>query len=236
MWWLFGSLLLGALEGSILNTSLDALAANPSMLKLIEALGGSTNLASAFIVLMIGMFALAASGYGIATLSRLRQDETSGRAELQLATPTTRESWVSGHLLTGYLGAAFVVIAGALGLGASYGITTGAPFTSLGHAIGAALITIPAVWAVLGVTTLAIGIRPRWAFAGWVALTWCVIAGWFGAILGLPEWLMKTSPFGHLSGWPGAAMDWAPELVLLAISALFVLGARAGLAHRDLPQ
>jgi ABC-2 type transport system permease protein len=236
MWWLIGSLLLGALEGSILNTSLDAMAANPSLLKLIENLGGSSNLASAFIVLMIGIFALAACGYGIATLLRLRQDETSGRAELALSTPTARAAWASGHIVTGYIGAAMVVVMGGLGSGAVYGTSIGAVPTTLGHAIGAALITVPAIWAVLGITVLALGITPHRAFVGWIALAWCVVAGWFGVILGLPDWILKTSPFGHLPGWPGAPMNWAPDLILLAITALMLVSALRGLLRRDIPQ
>jgi len=236
MWWLIGAALLGAVGGSILNTSLDAMTSNPALLKLIESLGGSTNLAASFIVLMIGVFALAACGYGIATILRLRQDEVFGRAELELSTATTRLSWASGHLLTGYIGSALVVLAGGLGIGLVYGASIGHVSTSLGHALGAALITVPAVWAVVGITVLALGIAPHWTFVGWIALAWCVIAGWFGVILGLPEWILKTSPFGHLPGWPGAPMNWAPDLILLAITALMLVSALRGLLRRDIPQ
>ncbi len=235
MWWLIGALLLGALEGSILNTSLDAMTSNPALLKLIESLGGSTNLAAAFIVLMIGIFALAACGYGIATILRLRQDELSGRAELELSTAITRTSWASGHLLTGYIGSALVVLAGGLGIGLVYAGSIGQVSTSVGHAAGAALITVPAVWVVLGVTVMALGITPHWSFVGWIVLAWCVIAGWFGVILGLPEWILKTSPFGHLPGWPGAPMNWVPDLILLVITALLLVSGLYGLKRRDIP-
>ena len=235
IWWVVGALLLGALEGSILNSSIDAMSANPALLKLIETLGGSTNVASAFIVLMIGLFALAACGYGIATVTRLRQDETSGRAELELSTGTSRTAWASGHSLMAYAGAALVVVCGSLGLGLVYGGSSGDVPTGIGHALGAGLITLPAVWSVLGVSALALGFTPRWSFVGWSVLAWCVIAGWFGVILGLPGWILKTSPFGHLSGWPGAYMMWAPELVLLLISAGCLVLARLGLQRRDLP-
>ena len=235
MWWLFGALLLGALEGSILNTSLQAMASNPALVTIIENLGGSTNLASAFIVLMVGIFALGACGFGIATLLRLRQDELAGRAELTLSTPTSRSSWARGHVLMSYLGAALVVMAGGTGIGLVYGAAVGQVATIVGHAVGAALITVPAVWSVLGICALALGFTPQWSFIGWIALAWCVIAGWFGVILGLPDAILKTSPFGHLPGWPGAPMSWTPEVVLLLFSAGCVLSARFGLRRRDVP-
>jgi ABC-2 type transport system permease protein len=209
--------------------------ANPALLKLILTLGGSTNVASAFLVLMIGLFALAACGYGIATLTRLRQDETSGRAELELSTGTSRTSWAGGHTVMAYAGAALVVVSGSLGLGLVYGSSSGDLGTAVGHALGAGLITVPAIWALLGVSALALGFTPRLSFAGWIALAWCVVAGWFGVILGLPNWILKTSPFGHLSGWPGASMTWTPEVVLLCFSAGSLLAARLGLRGRDIP-
>ena len=107
--------------------------------------------------------------------------------------------------------------------------------TAVGHALGAGLITVPAIWALLGVSSFALGFTPRLSFAGWIALAWCVVAGWFGVILGLPNWILKTLPFGHLSGWPGASMTWTPEVVLLCFSAGSLLAARLGLRGRDIP-
>jgi putative exporter of polyketide antibiotics len=56
------------------------------------------------------------------------------------------------------------------------------------------------IWALLRVSALALGFSPRLSFAGWLALALCVVSGWFGVILGLPNWILRTSPFGHLSG------------------------------------
>jgi ABC-2 type transport system permease protein len=234
IWWLVGAALLGAIEGSILDSSLTAMTQNPSLLKIIEALGGAGNLASAFIVLMVGLFALAASGFAIATVGRLVTAEGSGQAELELSAPMSRSRWAAGHLVVAYLGSLAIVVVGSVGLGLVYGASITDIPTSVGHAVGAGLITVPAVWLVLGIAVLTLGFAPDRFFVGWVALGWCVIAGWFGAVLGLPEWLLKTSPFGHLPLWPSAAMSWGPVLALAAISVAMLLAAGRGLARRDL--
>jgi ABC-2 type transport system permease protein len=235
IWWLVGAALLGAIEGSILDSSLTAMTQNPSLLKLIEALGGQGNLASAFTVLMVGLFALAACGFSIATVGRLISAEASGQAELELSSPMARTTWACGHLVVAYLGAAAIVIVGSLALGLVYGTSIHDITTSVGHAVGAGLITVPAVWLVVGVAVLALGLRPHWFFLGWVALGWCVVAGWFGAVLGLPEWLLKTSPFGHLPLWPSSPMSWVPVLILTFLSLLLLVVAGRGLTRRDLP-
>jgi ABC-2 type transport system permease protein len=235
MWWMVGAAFLGIVEGSILYSSLAALSSNPALKKLIEQLGGSSNLAAAFIVLMIGIFALAASGFAIATIGRLVQAEASGQAELELSAPLTRTRWAVGHVLMAYLGAALIVIIGSAGIGLVYGSSIHDIPTSVGHALGAGLITIPAVWLVAGAASLSLGYRPGWFFLGWVVLGWCVIAGWFGAVLGLPDWLLKTSPFGHLPTWPGAPMSWPPVVVLALLSAALLLAAARGLLRRNIP-
>jgi ABC-2 type transport system permease protein len=235
MWWLVGSALLGIVEGSILNSSLDAMSANPALTKLIEQLGGSANLAAAFIVLMIGIFALAASGFAIATIGRLGQAEATGLAELELSAPIPRPRWAAGQVLMAYAGAGLVVLTGSAGIGLVYGSSVHDIPTSLGHALGAGLITLPAVWLIAGIAWLTFGVRPHWFALGWVVLGWCVIAGWFGAVLGLPDWLLKTSPFGHLPTWPGAPMSWPPIVVLGLISAALIVIAVRGLLRRDIP-
>jgi ABC-2 type transport system permease protein len=235
MWWTVGSAFLGIIEGSILNSSLDAMSSNPALIKLIEQLGGSSNLAAAFIVLMIGIFGLAASGFAIATIGRLVQAETTGLAELELSAPMTRTRWATGHVLMAYLGTAVVVLAGSAGIGVVYGSSIHDIPTALGHALGAGLITLPAVWLIAGISWLTFGFRPHWFSLSWVVLGWCVIAGWFGAVLGLPEWLLKTSPFGHLPTWPGTPMSWPPVIVLALISAGLIVAAGLGLRHRDIP-
>ena len=235
MWWMIGAAFLGIVEGLILNSSLDALSSNPALRKLIEQLGGSSNLAAAFIVLMIGIFALAACGFAISTIGRLGQAETSGQAELELSAPLTRTRWAAGHILMAYLGSALIVVTGSAGIGLVYGSSIHDIPTSLGHALGAGLITIPAVWLVAGVASLTLGYRPRWFYFGWVVLGWCVIAGWFGAVLGLPDWLLKTSPFGHLPMWPGTPMSWPPVVVLTLISTVLLVAAARGLIRRNIP-
>ena len=78
---------------------------------------------------------------------------------------------------------------------------------------------------------------PRWAaVVAWVVLVWCVLAGYFGVILGLPDWLQQTSPFGHVPLWPAVPMRWAPVLVLTAAALALLAVALTGLRRRDLPR
>lgn len=91
--WAIAFAVLGAVEGSMLNTSADLVAKNRGLADVILKLaGGTTNLDDAFLVTMTGLFALVASGFGISTVLRLRSEEEDGRAELLLPGARSRAS------------------------------------------------------------------------------------------------------------------------------------------------
>ncbi len=236
--WLLATAAMGAFVGPLLSGSLDVVSANPSLAQAITALGGTGSLTDAFIVVMVGLFALTAAGYGVATVLRLRSEETSGRAEQVWTSPATRRAWLAGHTSTALVGATLQLLVGGLLLGATYGAASGGSAAELGwRSLLAALVTAPAVWLVVAVPVALVGVAPRWAATlGWALLGWCVLVGWFGVILGLPDWLARTAPTGQVPLWPSEPMRWLPEIVLTAVaSALLAVGA-VGLRRRDLPR
>lgn len=233
--WVVGSAALGAVEGVLLASSVDTVQNNPAMVKLIARLGGSGILADSFLVVMVGMFALVASGYGISTVLRLRSDETSTRAEQLWSAPITRVHWASGHVSTAFVGASILSAIAGLALGASYGVATGDLGGMAVRGLLAALVQLPATWVLIAIPSLLLGVRPAWMSAGWIVLAWCVLVGWFGAILGLPDWASSTSPFGHLPSWPGQQMRWLPEIILTLVAMVGVAVGAMALRRRDLP-
>lgn len=236
--WAIAFAVLGAVEGSMLNTSADLVAKNRGLADVILKLaGGTTNLDDAFLVTMTGLFALVASGFGISTVLRLRSEEEDGRAELLLSGARSRASWLMGHGGVALVGSTILLAVGGLSLGAVLGAPNGDLLGQAWRALLATLIAAPAVWLVVAVPLALIGVLPRWAaVVAWVALVWCVLAGYFGAILGLPDWLTQTSPFGHVPLWPAVPMRWTPMLLLTATVVALLAVAVTGLRRRDLPR
>lgn len=235
--WAIGFALVGAVEGSLLTTSVDLVKKSPGLAEVILRLaGGTTNLNDAFLVTMTGLFGLLAAGFGISTGLRLRAEEEDGRAELILSTARSRVEWITGHSSTALVGATALLGVGGLSLGLVFGASSGDPLGQAWRAMLATLVCAPATWAVVAVPLFLVGVRPRLAGPlGWLVLVWCVIAGYFGAILGLPDWLQQTSPFGHIPLWPATPMTWTPLIVLTLIAWALVVGSHQGIRRRDVP-
>lgn len=236
--WAIAFAVLGAVEGSMLNTSVDLVAKNPGMADiLLKLAGGTTDLKDAFLVTMTGLFGLVAAGYGISTALRLRAEEEDGRAELVLSASESRASWLLGHGGVALVGSTILLAVGGLALGAVFGAPNGDVLGQAWRALLASLISAPAVWLVVAVPLALIGVLPRWAsVVAWVVLVWCVLAGYFGVVLGLPDWLQQTSPFGHVPLWPAVPMRWTPVLLLTAVALALLAVAVTGIRRRDLPR
>ncbi len=236
--WAIAFAVLGAVEGSMLNTSVDLVAKNPGLADVLRKLaGGTTSLEDAFLVTMTGLFGLVAAGYGISTVLRLRSEEEDGRAELLLSGSQTRTSWLMGHGSVALIGSTILLAVGGLSLGAVFGAPGGDVVGQAWRALLATLLSAPAVWLVVAVPLALIGVLPRLAaVVAWVVLVWCVLAGYFGVILGLPDWLTQTSPFGHVPLWPAVPMRWTPVLLLTAATVALLAVALTGLRRRDVPR
>jgi ABC-2 type transport system permease protein len=222
----------------MLTTSVDLVRNSPGLADVILALaGGTTNLDDAFLVTMTGLFGLLAAGYGVSTALRLRSEEEDGRAELVVSSARSRVAWLAGHSSTALVGSTLLLAIGGLSLGAVFGAADGDGAAQAWRAMLSSLATAPALWLVVAVPIALVGLRPAWAsVVSWLVLVWCVVASYFGAILGLPDWLQQTSPFGHVPLWPAQPMRWLPMVVLTVAAVALVLAGAAGVRRRDMPR
>jgi ABC-2 type transport system permease protein len=236
--WLVGVAALGALEGAMLTTSIQVVEGSPDMVAILEKIaGGPADLRDLFLVTMTGLFGLMAAGFGISTALRLRAEEEDGRAELVVSSARSRTQWMLGHGSTALVGSTLLLVVGGLSLGAVFGAPDGDIVGQAGRALLAALLMAPAVWLVVGVPLALVGVRPSWAApVAWAALVWCVLTGYFGQVLGLPDWLAQTSPFGHVPLWPAQPLVATPLVVLTVLAAALVTVALAGVRRRNMPR
>ena len=219
--WAVGLFLGGAAYGSIGKDIEDFIGDNENLDDLIAQAGGS--LTDSFFATTIAILAIVGTGFAIQSTMRLRGEETAGRAESVLATATSRASWVASHLVIALVGSAVMLAAAGLGLGITYGIS----ISDLGQVprlIGASLAYLPAMWVLVGVTMLLYGLVPRAVLVAWGALAVCLVVGFLGQLLGLPDWMRDISPFEHVPLVPATEFDAVPVLALSAIAAALVAG------------
>jgi ABC-2 type transport system permease protein len=229
--WTIGYAVLGLVVGSVAS-SVDQMASSPGVADMLRKMsGGQGSLVDVFFGAELRFLAIGAAAYGIATALRLRSEESSGRAEVVLATHVGRLRWIASHVAIAVVGALWLLaVAGVTaGLAARASTTTG-----VGDLLTAALATAPAVLVCVALAMLLFGFLPRWSTLAWGLLALFVLLGEFGALLKLPDWALGASPFDHLGSLPGGEANPSGILALLAVAVLGGVVAAAGFRRRDL--
>jgi ABC-2 type transport system permease protein len=230
--WVVGMVLLGILYGAIADGIDELLEASPQLAEAFLAQEGVSLVDSFFATAMVQVV-LITSGFTIASVLRLRSEESAGRAEPVLATPTSRRRWAAGHLLIAVAGTTAIVALTGLGMGAAYAVTVN-DAGEIPRLVGAALVTVPAAL-VLGASALALfGLRPQLAPVAWALLAGSVAVGILGDLLRLPAWARALSPADHIPAVPAHPVEVLPLLVLTLLAVALGAAGLWGLRRREI--
>lgn len=228
--WSLGMFIGGAAFGTIGDDVEDLL----GDIDLNEVLGQSTTSPTdAFYAMSVAVLAIIASAYTISAGLRPRAEEAAGHIEPLLSTELTRVRWLAGHAVIVLAGSAVVVALSGFGMGITYGLLTGDP-SRIGALTGAALIYLPALWVLAGVTLFLFGFAPQATSAAWLALAFCGVVLMLGATLKFPGWLRSLSPFDNIPLVPAQPFEPAPVLLTLLVALLLCAAGTFGFRHRDL--
>lgn len=225
--WGIGFALVGAMLGTVIGTIGGLLQGNAA--DLLQKLGGAGAFDDAYISMFAAFAGVAAACFGTAVVLRLHTEETSGHAEYLLATPTSRPRLLWSH--------AAIAVAGTAALLALVGLTFAAVHAlAAGDASGfwreasPSLAYAPAALLLVAAALLLVAALPRLAGLAWALVVASLVLGELGALLSLPGWVQKISPFAHVPKMPFEAFDAAPlmglTLVALALAALATLAFR----------
>jgi ABC-2 type transport system permease protein len=200
-----------------------------------EAFSGSgSSFTDAFLALSARYLAFGVAAFSVASVLRLRAEETSGRAEFLLAHPVDRRRFLaSGMTVTG-LSALLLLVLGGLGTGVAAAASVG-DVGLIWSGLAAGLVHAPAVLALAGLAALLVGVAPRWSVLAWTVLAWSLLAGMFGPLLDLPAWALELGPFGWVPQLPSEDVDLAALVGLSVVAALLAAMALAGIRRRDIP-
>jgi ABC-2 type transport system permease protein len=98
----------------------------------------------------------------------------------------------------------------------------------------AAVVRLPAVWVLVGVSLALYGLSRRAGPIAWAVLVATFLASEIGPLVDLPGWVRDLSPFTHVPTLPGGEVTVAPLLVTLAIASALVAAGLLTLRRRDL--
>ncbi|HEV2633703.1 MAG TPA: ABC transporter permease [Actinocrinis sp.] len=231
--WAAGLFAMGAVFGSFAK-DVSAFSDSARVQKVMAELGGTQNLADAYLVTINGLVGLLAGGYAVSVVCRARAEESGGRAEAVLAGAVTRTRWLLSHLLIAAAGSAALLVAAGVGAGLGDGLRVHDVPGTLRTLIGAALAQWPAVLVVAGLAVLLFGLRPTLTNAAWGPLGLFVFLGLIGPELGLSQAVLDLSPFVQVPRLPGGHLAAAPLCWLAALALCLLTAGMAGFRRRDL--
>ena len=231
-WWTVGIFLTGLAFGSFGNEISTMMEDNPT---LSDVLGGATgdDLVRAYFGLIMLILVLIAVCFTVASVHRLRSEESSGRSELVLSSRTSRATWLLGWLTVTALASGLVLLAAGAGVAVADLVVSGTG-ERFGAILGAALAYLPAVGVLGGLATALYGWLPRFAVLTWVAIAGCFVVGWLGELLKIPEPVRDLSPFNLTPRVPQEAMDWSVLALLSVIAVVLLVFGLVGFRRRDI--
>jgi ABC-2 type transport system permease protein len=192
--WVIGGLLTGMLSTTLASVIDSISADNPAIDQVLTAIGGSADLAQAAVSVFFTMLGVLAACCAVQIVARARQEEAAGSAEPVLSTPVGRVRWLAGYVVVAEI--AIVLVVAAAAVGAALGIASrGGDWTLMQDVavVGGGQVAAASVFLVL--TALAFVLAPRATIAvGWTLVSVATIAGLFGPLFGLPDWLVNLAP------------------------------------------
>jgi len=166
-------------------------------------------------------------------VSRARQEETHGTAELVLAQPVGRVRWLGGYLVIAFAGVLAVCAFGMLGawLGSlkegDSDLVTDALLAGFGQAVAASVF--------LAVTAFVFVVAPRLTIAlAWILVLGGLMLGLFGALFGLPDAVVDLSPFTSAPTVDAGDLDMKGGWWLLGATVVLTGGALVLMRRRQL--
>ncbi len=232
--WAAGFAALGLIFGGVSQSVAQLSGDSHNLTEIFSRLGGRSALINSYFAGCAGILGIIAAGYAIQATLRMRDEETTGHAEVLLTDAVGRRRWAAGHLLFALLGPAVVLVVAGLLEAVTYGLISHDPHKAAA-VLGSVLAQLPAVWVMAAIAVALVGLRPRLSAVSWGALAMSLLILLAGTTLQAGQYVLDVSPFTHIPHLPGGAARPLPFIVLLVIALALIATGLTALRRRDIP-
>jgi ABC-2 type transport system permease protein len=224
----------GALYGSFLGDIESFISKNDMYKQLVESgYGVAASMTENFIALLNCIISLLSAVPIINLANKIHSEEKHGRLEPVLARSVGRVKMFGCYITIAAVESVAVLFCGALGLyiaSANTGLVT---FETL---LKAAMVYLPALWVMMGISVLLIGILPKLTVLNWAFYAYSFGAVYFGRLFDMPEWSLKITPFGNIPQLPVQEFNMIPLIVLTLVAVVLTTGGIIAFSRRDISE
>lgn len=221
--WTLGIIVFAIFFGAVSSAIVDVFTEDSPLTDMM--LGDSSTVLDGIFGLFLMMNALLVAAFVLKSADAIRAAEATGRVEMQWSSSISRIRWASSRMIVPAVWSLVLLGINGVVLGAAFEVATGQS-GQVGRFLLASIAYWPSSLLVIGVVVFCAAVIPRaasavtWAFYGVV-----VVLSIFGDLFGLPEWVLKSTPFTAI---PRLDADFT-MLPLLIITAIAVLVGGVGL-------
>lgn len=230
--WAIGVFLLGVSYGSVLGDIESFFEDIEMMEELLPEVEGFS-LTEQFITMLMSIMAMFSVIPALMAMLKLSGEERKKRTEHLLSRVVSRARLMGSSLIVS-IATSFVMLSlAAIGLWSASAVVM-EDVISFGMLYGAALVYLPALWIMIGITVLLIGILPRATSFIWLYLLYSFVVVYLGGLLQFPEWMRNLSPYGHIPQLPVEEINFITISLLVVIAVVLVITGFIGYAKRDI--
>lgn len=230
--WTIAMVVLGASYGSVLGDLESFFAGNEMMQQLLQSADGFS-LTEQFIPMLMSIMAMISTIPALMVIFKLKGEENKNRTEHLLARAVSRTQLLGGYFVISVVVSYVMLLMTALGFwsAGSAVMEDGISFSMLHNA---AVVYLPALWAMIGIAVLLVGFAPKLTGLTWLYLGYSFIVVYLGGLLQFPEWMSNLSPFGYIPQLPIEDFDFMKVSILTIVAVIFIVIGFLGYKQRDI--
>jgi len=163
---------------------------------------------------------------------KVLQEEKEGRAEPILSRAISRPYYLASYIALAFIASLLMPLVTTVGLWAVSSLMMETPL-GFGSLVYSMMVYVPALWAMLGLSVLFVGVFPKAVALCWAYFTYIFMLGFFGELLNIPRWAMVLSPFYHIPQLPLDDMRILPLLTLTVVALVLTISGLVLYRRRD---
>ncbi|MBO1514116.1 ABC transporter permease [Metabacillus bambusae] len=230
--WAIGLYVLGASYGSVFG-DLESFFSNNEMLTNLLTPDNGLSLTEQFLSMLMSVISMICTIPALMFILKLKAEEKKSRTEHLLSRAVSRSKVIGSYLILSMIFGLVMLFLALVGLWSAAASVMEDPI-SFDVMFEAAMVYLPAMWLMIGLAVLLIGIFPKFTGFIWLYLGYSFLVVYLGGLLQFPDWMRNLSPFGNIPQLPVEEMNVLKMTILTCIAIVLMIIGFIGYRKRDI--